>query len=165
MEEKNFVIIGKVEEPFGIDGTLKVKPFSPHRLWEDLKKVYFKRKGGDFVPFEVESAELRGRKVYLKLKGVDDEETALRFGGAHLFLPEEELPKLKSGEYYHYQLVGMRVVDREGNEIGKVKYIHEGGMYPMLVLEDERIIPFTKNFVVKVDTEKGTITVERERLP
>jgi 16S rRNA processing protein RimM len=165
MESKNFVIIGKVEDLFGYGGTLKVKPFAPQRVWEGIEKIYLKRKGGDFVPFEVEKIEVRGKKVFLKLKGVEDEENALRMVGAHIFYPEDGLPKLKSGEYYYYQLVGAKVVGKSGKGLGTVQYIHTGGPYPMLVLEEERLIPFTKNFVEKVDLERKTIVVNDERLP
>jgi len=165
MEEKNSVIIGKIEDAFGVDGKLKVKLFAPQKLWENLRTIYLKRKSGEFVPFEVEKVEVRGRKAYLKLKGIDTEEDALRLAGAHIFYPEEELPKLKSGEYYYYQLVGSKVVGKGGEEIGAVQYVHDGGLYPMLVLENDRIIPFTKNFVLKVDTENKTIVVDDEKLP
>ena len=163
--EKKFAIVGKIEDAFGYDGKLKVRIFAPQRLWEGLEKVYLKRKGGDYEPFEVESVEVRGKKAYIKLKGIDTEEDALKAVGAHIYYPEEELPKLKSGEYYYFQLVGSKVVDKEGKEIGKVQYIHDGGMYPMLVLENERIIPFTKNFVLEVKPEEGIIVVDTDKLP
>ena len=165
MNNQNFVIIGKIEDAFGYDGKLKVVLLAPHRLWEQLKKVYLKRKGGEYVPFEVERAEVRGKKAYLKLKGIDTEEDALKAVGAHIYYPEEELPKLKSGEYYYYQLVGAEVYDEEGNKLGSVQYIHDSGMYPLLVLENERLIPFTKNFVLKVEPENKKIVVDGKKLP
>jgi len=164
-EKKDFAVIGKIEDTFGYDGKLKVKIFAPQRLWESVEKVYLKRKGGDYVPFEVESVEVRGKKAYLKLKGIDTEEDALKAVGAHIYYPEGELPDLKNGEYYYFQLVGSKVVDQNGKELGTVQYIHDGGMYPMLVLDNETIIPFTKNFVLEVKPEEKLIVVDREKLP
>jgi len=159
------VIVGKIEDAFGYDGKLKVKIFAPQRLFETAEKLYLKRKTGEFVPFEVESVEVRGKKAYLKLKGIDSEEDALKAVGAHLYYPENQLPELKSGEYYYYQLVGSKVVDAAGNELGTVQYVHDTGMYPMLVLENDLIIPFTKNFVLEVKPEEKTIVVDAEKLP
>ena len=164
-EKKEFAVIGKIEDAFGYDGKLKVNIFAPQRVWESLKKVYLKRKGGEYIPFEVEQLEVRGKKAYLKLKGIDTEEDALKAVGAHIYYPEGELPQLKSGEYYYFQLIGSKVVDQQGRELGKVEYIHEGGMYPMLVLDNERIIPFTKNFVVEVKPEEKLIVVDGEKIP
>ena len=166
MEEKrDFAVIGKIEDAFGYDGKLKVKIFAPQRFWEGVDKVYLKRKGGDYVPFEVESVEVRGKKAYVKLKGIDTEEDALRAVGAHIYYPEGELPELKSGEYYYFQLIGSKVVDQNGRELGTVQYIHDGGMYSMLVLEGDKIIPFTKNFVLEVKPEEKLIVVDSEKLP
>ena len=165
MDKKEFVILGKVEDAFGNEGKLKVRIFAPQRLWEELNEVFLKKKGGDFLPFEVEHLEVRGKKAYLKLKGVDSADDALKMVGAHISYPQEKLPPLKPGEYYYFQLIGARVVDKEGNPLGEVQYIHDGVSYPMLVLNDERIIPFTKNFVLEVDTDKKLIVVDRQRLP
>jgi 16S rRNA processing protein RimM len=164
-KQKDFAIIGKIEEAFGYDGKLKVKIFAPQKLWEGLDKVYLKRRGGNYEPFEVESLEVRGKKAYLKLKGIDTEEDALKTVGAHIYYPEEELPELKSGEYYYFQLIGSKVVDKEGKELGTVQYIHDGGMYSMLVLDNEKIIPFTKNFVIKVNPKDKTIVVDADKIP
>ena len=165
MEEKDFAVIGKIEDVFGYGGKFKVKIFAPQKLWEGLKKVYLKRKGGNFEPFEIEELEVRGKKAYLKLKGIDTEEEALKAVGAHIYYPVAELPQLKSGEYYYFQLVGSKVVDKSGRELGTVQYIHDGGLYSMLVLENDRIIPFTKNFVVEVKPEEKLIVVDEEKLP
>jgi 16S rRNA processing protein RimM len=166
METKNnFAIIGKIEEAFGYDGKLKVKILAPQRLWESLDKVFLKRKSGDYEPFEVESLEVRGKKAYLKLKGIDTEEDALKTVGAHIYYPQEALPKLKSGEYYYFQLIGAKVVDKNGKELGTVQYIHDGNMYSMLVLDNEKIIPFTKNFVIEVKPEAKIIVVDTDKIP
>ncbi len=165
MENMNFAVIGKIEEAFGLDGTLKIKIFAPHRLWENIDKIYLKRKTGEFVPFEVDKVEIRGKKGYLKLKGVYSQEDALKMVGAHIYYPEDKLPKLKSGEFYYFQLVGSKVIDNQGRELGTVQYIHEGGMYPMLVLDSDQIIPFTKDFVLEVKPEEKLITVDGEKIP
>jgi len=165
MSEQNYVVIGKIEDLFGYDGKLKVHILAPHKLWETLNKVYLKKRGGNYLPFEVEKVEVRGKRAYLKLKGVDSEEEALKMVGAHIYYPESELPKLKSGEYYYYQLVGAKVVDKQDKPLGTVQYIHEGGIYPMLVLDNDKLIPFTKNFVLKVDTDAKKIVVDEEKLP
>jgi 16S rRNA processing protein RimM len=165
MENNNFVVIGKIEDAFGTLGKLKVKIFAPQRLWESLQKIYLKRKGGTYEPFEVESVEVRGRKAYLKLKGINTEEDALKMVGAHIYYPEEELPELKSGEYYYYQLVGSEVYTDKGEKLGTVQYIHESGGYPILVLENNLMIPFNRHFVKEVDTENKKIVVDSEKLP
>ena len=163
--ENNYVVIGKIEDTFGTLGKLKVKIFAPQKLWESVKKIYLKRRGGNYEPFEVENVEVRGRKAYLKLKGVDTEEDALKMVGAHIYYPEVELPELKSGEYYYYQLVGSEVFTDRGERLGTVQYIHETGGYPILVLENDIMIPFNRHFIKEVDTDNRRIVVDSEKLP
>jgi ribosomal 30S subunit maturation factor RimM len=38
-------------------------------------------------------------------------------------------------------------------------------MYPMLVLDSDQIIPFTKDFVLEVKPEEKLITVDGEKIP
>jgi len=163
--ENNYVVIGKIEDTFGTLGKLKIKIFAPQKLWESVKKIYLKRRGGNYEPFEVEGVEVRGRKAYLKLKGVDSEEEALKMVGAHIYYHEVELPELKSGEYYYYQLVGSEVFTDRGERLGTVQYIHETGGYPILVLENDIMIPFNRHFIKEVDTDNRRIVVDSEKLP
>jgi len=165
MENNNYVVIGKIEDTFGTLGKLKIKIFAPHKVWETTKKIFLKRKGGGYEPFEVENVEVRGRKAYLKLKGVNNEEEALKMVGAHIYYPEKELPELKSGEYYYYQLVGSEVYTDKGDNLGTVQYIHETGGYPILVLENDVMVPFNKHFIKEVDIENKKIVVDSEKLP
>lgn len=158
-----YVVIGKVVDTFGIKGELKVYPYAPEDVFEGLKRVFLKRKGGDYVPFEVEKVR-RHREFYIiKLKGYDDIGSAEQFRKATLFLPEEELPERGEDEFYAYELVGMEVVTDRGKTLGKVKRIEDYGVYDVIVLEDERTcIPFVGEIVIRVDREGRRIEVKED---
>ena len=159
----DYVVIGKVVDTFGVRGELKVLPFAPEEVFEGLRKVYFKRSGGGYVPFNVESIREHGDLFLVKLKGYDSLEDAEQFRGAHLFLPEDELPERKEDEFYAYELVGMEVWTDKGRKLGRVKRVEDFGVYDMLVLEDERImIPFVGDIVLEVDRKKKRIEVKEE---
>ncbi len=161
-----FVAIGKVLDTFGIKGELKVLPFAPDEVFETLKKVYLKRKGGDYVPFEIEGVR-RHREFYLvKFRGYDDISSAEQFRRATLYLPEEELPPREEDEFYAYELVGMEVVTDKGRELGKVKRVEDYGVYDVLVLEDEKtFIPFVGEIILSVEREKKLIRVKDDLIP
>jgi len=57
----------------------------------------------------------------LKLKGYDSLGEVEQFKGAHLFLPQRELPKIGEEEFYAYELVGMEVWTDKGRNLGRVK--------------------------------------------
>jgi len=163
---EDFVAVGKVLDTFRLEGELKVLPYLPPEEFLKLKRVFFKKRGGDFVPFEVESVKEHGKYLVLKLKGYDDAESASQFKGAKLFLPRSELPPLGEDEFYAYQLVGMNVITDKGRELGKVVRVRDMGPYEALVLEGEKLfIPFVSEIVLSVDSRKGEVKVKEDLLP
>ncbi len=162
----DYVVIGRVIDTFGVRGELKVIPFAPEEIFEDLKKVYLKRVGGGYVPFKVEGVRRHKSFFLLKLKGYDSLSEAEQFKGAHLFLPEKELPERGEEEFYAYELVGMEVWTDKGRRLGKIKRVEDFGVYDMLILEDEKtMIPFVGDIVLSVDREKKKIEVREEMVP
>ena len=63
----------------------------------------------------------------LKLEGVDSIDEAETLRGLELRIAEEELAALPEGSYYHHQLLGLRVEDEAGGEIGVVEDVLETG--------------------------------------
>ncbi|WP_457600571.1 ribosome maturation factor RimM [Hydrogenivirga sp.] len=162
----DYIIIGKIIDTFGVKGELKILPMAPVEVFERLRKVYLKRVGGEYVPFRVESVREHGNLFLLKFRGYDDLSSVEQFKGAHIFLPEKELPERGEDEFYAYELVGMEVITDKGKRLGKVKRVEDFGVYDMLVLEGERImIPFVGDIILKVDREKKKIEVKEELAP
>ena len=162
----DYVVIGRVIDTFGVRGELKVIPFAPEEIFEDLKKVYLKRVGGGYVPFKVEGVRRHKSFFLLKLKGYNSLSEAEQFKGAHLFLPEKELPERGEEEFYAYELVGMEVWTDKGRRLGRIKRVEDFGVYDMLILEDEKtMIPFVGDIVLSVDREKKKIEVREEMVP
>jgi 16S rRNA processing protein RimM len=56
------------------------------------------------------------------------------------------LPPLEEGEYYHSDLIGLRCVDKEGGEVGKVAAVENYGAGDLLEVEGPNgkrsLIPF-----------------------
>ena len=160
-----YVIIGRVIDTFGVKGDLKVAPLAPPEVFESLKKVYLKRAGGGYVLFKVERIKEHGNSVIVKLEGYNSLNEVEQFKGAHLFLPEKDLPPTKEDEFYAYELVGMEVRTDKGKNLGKVKRVEDVGVYSMLILEDEKkMIPFVDEIVLKVSREKKTIEVREDMI-
>ena len=161
-----YVVIGKIVDTFGVNGELKVTPFAPEEVFENLERVYLKRRGGFYVPFQLKDIRRAGRFYLLRFEGYEDVQEAQQFRGAHLFLPESELPERGEEEFYAYELVGMEVVTDRGKKLGKVKRIEDFGVYDMLILEDERImIPFVGDIVLRVDRDSRVVEVKEDLVP
>jgi 16S rRNA processing protein RimM len=105
-----------------------------------------------------------GNRLVLRFEGVEDRGAAEALVGLRLFLEEREIPPLPEGEYYAYDLVGLELVDRAGQRLGRVAALESGGNREYLVVEGEQggggLIPLVDVFVRRVDLEAGRIVVD-----
>ena len=71
--------------------------------------------------------------------------------------------KLKKNEYFIADLIGMRAVTEEGEELGTLKDVLQTGANDVYVIakagEDELLVPAIKECVKNVDIEGGVITL------
>ena len=77
-------------------------------------------------------------------------------------MPEGEAWKLPRGRFYWHQIVGLRVVTTEGEEIGTVSEILETGANDVYVVKGsggERLIPAIKQVVTEIAPERGEMVV------
>ncbi len=115
--------------------------------------------------FEVASAAAgRQGEVRLGLAGVKDREQAEALKGKLVLGRPEGLEPLPPGEHYWYELVGCRVQDAEGREIGTVREIWETGAHDVLVVEDEsgaqHLVPTAREFLREVDVDARRVVIE-----
>ena len=85
--------------------------------------------------------------------------------GALIGVPRSELPAAAEGEVYLADLVGLDVVNREGQALGVVVAVDDFGAHPVLrVRADgggrERLIPFVAAHVDEVDLASKRIGVD-----
>lgn len=88
--------------------------------------------------------------------------------GARIFMSRSEFPATTDpDEYYWVDLLGLRVANREGVDLGVVKDLIATGAHSVLVIEypqgdstAERMIPFVSAYVDSVDTTARLIQVD-----
>ena len=95
---------------------------------------------------------------------VTDRTAAEKLRGTALTVPRSTLPPLAEGEYYHADLIGLRAIDSEGAEIGKVLAIHNFGAGDIIEIAPPRgptlLLPFTDPVVPTVDVAGGFVVIE-----
>ncbi len=152
----------------GLRGQLRVHLFGdgPGTLLR-APEVALAEDAGDASPrwFEVVSAAPgRPGEVRLGLAGVKDREQAEALKGRLVLGRSELLAPLPPGEHYWFELVGCRVSDAEGREIGWVREIWETGAHDVLVVEGEGgaqyLVPTARAFLREVDVAARRIVIE-----
>ena len=91
---------------------------------------------------------------------------------ADISVAADTLPNLSAGDYYWYQLEGLRVVsqfEEQTSDLGKVDHLIETGANDVLVVQGdqdsidnkERLIPYiVGQTILNIDLDSGEIQVE-----
>jgi 16S rRNA processing protein RimM len=101
-----------------------------------------------------------------RIDGINDRNAAERLRNTDLYVPRESLPAtVDDGEFYHADLVGLAIVDRDGRPLGSVLDVHNFGAGDILEVKlDARrntvMLPFNATVVPAIDIDAGRLTVE-----
>ncbi|MBN9582165.1 MAG: ribosome maturation factor RimM [Afipia sp.] len=157
------ICVARIGAAHGVRGEVRLWPFT-----EDPMAVI------DYGPlstndgkrqFEVVRARIAKDHLVAALKGIASREEAERLNGLELYIPRDRLPATAAGEYYHADLIGLRAIDSEGAEIGKVLAIHNFGAGDIIEIAPPRgptmLLPFTDPVVPTVDVAGGFVVIER----
>jgi 16S rRNA processing protein RimM len=85
--------------------------------------------------------------------------------GSEIGIWRSAMPEAGEGQFYWSDLEGLRVVRKDGSEVGTVGYLLETGAHDVMVVQGEKecLIPFVLNeVIIDVDLDAGLITVDWE---
>lgn len=98
--------------------------------------------------------------IRVRFEGVDDRTAAESLRGTVLRISEGERRRLHADEYWPEELIGLRVVETDGREVGTVTGHVEGIAQDRLVIAGpggEVEIPFVAELVPEVDLAAGLL--------
>jgi 16S rRNA processing protein RimM len=155
------VVIGKVTGVHGVQGWLKVMPYTEQP--EAATQYQPWRLAG--VEARVTAHKRNGVGLLVKLEGLDDRDQAKALVGQLISVARSALPVLE-GEYYWADLIGLQVVDTQGKTLGTVVSMLETGVHDVVVVKQgkrEFALPYRRGDVIKaIDLLQGTMTVDWE---
>jgi 16S rRNA processing protein RimM len=114
----------------------------------------------------IDILEVRGGMVVAGLDGVGDRNAAEALKGLRLYVARSELPEADEDEFYHADLLGLKVVMVEGGaEVGTVKAIIPAGATEVLEIdrgpgEYTLLVPFTRAVVPEIDIKAGWLSID-----
>jgi 16S rRNA processing protein RimM len=164
------VEVGVVIGAWGIRGALKVKPHAtdPQALLASGHWFLRAPEGPAATPppecCSVVKARVHAEGIVAQLREVPDRTAAEALKGARIFVSRAEFPKTASDEFYWVDLIGLSVVNRQGEALGSVSGLIDTGAHSVLRValdgEDERLIPFVDAYVDSVDLAARRIVVD-----
>ncbi len=159
------VVLGRISGLFGVRGWVKVYSYTdPREAVLDYDRWLLSSNDG-WQEATVAEGQRHGKTIIARLDGYVDRDQAKSLIGTEIGVSRESLPETGKDEFYWSDLEGLRVVHRDGSELGKVVYLLETGANDVMVVkgEQERLIPFVMDkVVIGVDLDKGEIEVDWE---
>ena len=159
--------IGQITGAHGIKGDVKVYPVTsdPERFFS-MKTVLLAREGEEETAtkeYTITKASHFKNMILMHFKGVEDRNAAEPLAGISLWVTRDNALPLEEDEYYFKDLLGLSVVDEEGEDCGTVVDILETGSNDVLVVEDpsgkEILLPMIEECVLDIDLDEEKITI------
>lgn len=155
--------IGQIINTFGIKGLVKVNPFTDDiTRFEKLKTVYVV-KNKNMTEIEIEQVKYHKNMVLLKLKGIEDMNSAERLKGCFLKIHRKDAIELPEDTYFIADIIGSEVITDKGEHLGKVDDIYSTGSKDIYVVKNELgkqiLLPSIKEVILDIDIKKQIVTV------
>ena len=153
---KQYVEAGRIVNTHGINGEVKIE------VWLDSPAFFktFKRLFINGAEKKILSARVHKNFVIARLDGVEDLNAAMALKGKTVEILRADA-HLKEGEFFVQDILGFRVVDERGTEIGRLVDAEEtpASMIYVVKGEKEHLIPAVREFILSIDAEREEIRV------
>lgn len=162
--EPEFLAVGKVGRTHGLRGELWMNIYTdfPERL-ESGKSVFLGRRHEERI---IASFKVSGVRALIHFKDVHTPEEADKYKNQIVYVLQDALPELPDGEYYHHDLIGMRVQDENQQDLGVLSDIITTGANDVYVVKDpddeknEILIPAIPDVILEVNVQTGIMVVK-----
>jgi 16S rRNA processing protein RimM len=176
------VEVGRIVGAWGLKGWVKVQPFAsdPQALFSS-RRWFIKppEEGAVKRPLAATPAALprflkiteakdHGDVVVALVQGVADRDGAEALRGTRVFVARSSFPTPEADEFYWIDLIGLDVINRQGERLGTVAGLIDTGPHSVLRVApapgaaqtEERLIPFVGAYIDDVSLVERRITVD-----
>jgi 16S rRNA processing protein RimM len=161
--EKPRLTIGKIINVRGLQGELKIASLTDFPLLRYRKgNTVYLEKNGQYLPLIVKTAHHQPGTDYVQFEGYLDINLVKDWMNLYLYADKENI-RLKPGNFFYEDLMGMTIEDEQGLTLGIVIAIDRIANRINLRMDrkplSDVLIPFIDAFIKNVNTEKKIITV------
>lgn len=160
--EPVFLMIGLLRRSHGLQGDVIMDVYTdfPERLVPGKTLLV----GENHRPLVIRSIRSKNKELIIGFEGYADPESTIDLRNQNVYLSSAEIPTLPEGEYYHHQLIGLRVVNEDGEEVGILDDILETRANDVYIVKgpngEEHLIPAVDEFILEIDLAQQVIKVK-----
>lgn len=155
--------VGRIGGTHGVSGNVKMRLLTddPENLLS-VETVYL---GDRDTPVVLEDIRLTNNGAIIKLEGTDTPEAGALLSGLTVRIAGTDARPLEEGEYFLFQVIGLKAYREDGTLVGTVVDLIETGAHDVLVIGEqpdaagEIMVPNHPDFVPEINTEEGRLVV------
>ncbi len=152
--------IGKIVNAVGLKGEVKVYNYSDYKeRFEEIETVFVEE-----LEYRIMNARFMKDVAILKLEGVDDRNGAEALKEKDLYITENMLRVLPEDTYYIKDLIGIKVIDTNGQYVGMISDVLKNSAQDLYEIELENkkkfLLPAVEEFVLNINMEEKTMQVK-----
>lgn len=160
---EQFFRVGVITSTHGVRGEVKVFPTTddPQRF-KALKQVILDT-GKQQIDMEIASVRFFKNMVILKFKGIDNINDVEKYRQADLLVTRENAVKLEEGEYFIADLIGLKGISDEGEDLGELTDVLQTGANDVYIFSkagaSDLLVPKIDDCIKEIDLDGGTVLV------
>jgi 16S rRNA processing protein RimM len=158
-----YLAVGTLRRSHGIRGDLLLDLMTDFP--ERLKPGTFIYLGEKKQPLKITRRRLHNDGLILGFDGISSAEQAAKYRTQVIYVLAKDRPELPEGEYYHHQILGLKVVDEADAVLGVVTEIIETGANDVYVVttdgtpKREILIPAIQQVLLDVNLDAKLMRV------
>ena len=156
--KKQYLEAGRIVNTHGVRGEVRIEPWADDASFLTRFKRFYWDEGK--TPVKVRSIRVHKTMCIAALEGVEDVNEAMTLKGRVLFIDRDDA-KLPRGTVFIQDILGARVVDEDGTELGVLADVLPAPAASVYVVRGAReiLIPDVPAFILDKDAENGVVTV------
>ncbi|MBL4664619.1 16S rRNA processing protein RimM [Nitrospina gracilis] len=152
----DWIPVGRVTRTHGLKGELKFYPDDQ----DDLVVQNDQQIRLGETTFKIKSVRGAKSPFIVKFEGVDSIEAAQSLSGQEVLVAREDFELLPEGEYYRFEIEGLKAFDDTGKYYGVVEDVIATGSNDVYVVRGdgkEWLVPMIDSVVQSIDLEQGKL--------
>jgi len=159
--EPVYLVVGFLRRPHGVAGEIRMDLHTdfPERF-QTGRKLFI---GEKRTPMTLAGSRSHAKGLLVKFNGIANPEDAGQLRNQWVYVRATDVPSLPEGKVYQHELFGFKVLDEDGNSLGKLVEIIETGANDVYVVRNETgkdiLLPAIPSVILETDPARREVRV------
>lgn len=164
---QDYLLIGEITKPQGVQGELKLRPITCDPARFEGMSYAFVEEDGSYRRVNISVRRVGADAIFFRMEGVNSRNDAEEMRGTLLYIDRAHAVELDEDSAFICDLIGLKGVLTDGNEIGELIDVMQPGGNDVYVFNGplgEVLVPALKSVVHEVCVEEKRIVFDAVRL-